>query len=145
MGEDATRCNSVSDAGPQLKFLREPRYACNMRRSDLSNKECSSMYTLHFTIITFQCRFLYSGLTANFSALADDTTIYALDSNPGRLGLKLEQDIQRVASWIESNGQRMNAAKTQLMVLGNKSNQCLADSVQVCIGEKVLTKEDSVR
>ena len=47
---------------------------------------------------------------------ADDTAIYVSDKDPGIVGFELEQDLQRVANWILTNGLRMNIS---LMVLSS--------------------------
>ena len=52
---------------------------------------------------------------------ADDTAIYTANHDPGvvssHLEEDLEEDLQQVAMWIESNRLKMNVAKTQLMVI----------------------------
>ncbi len=78
---------------------------------------------------------------------ADDTTIYSADADPAVLGARVEGDLGRVAGWINSNGLRMNVAKTQLMVLSRKGKRACgdADSVQVKVGDVELKKQDCVR
>ena len=39
---------------------------------------------------------------------ADNTALYAFDEDPGTVGSELEQDLQRVANWISTDGLRMN-------------------------------------
>ena len=75
---------------------------------------------------------------------ADDTAIYASDEDPA-VGFELEQDLQRVANWISTNGLGINISKTKLMVLSSKKKQWLADSVHVSIGEGELLRQDSVK
>ena len=57
----------------------------------------------------------------------------------------MESDLRRVADWINSNGLRMNVAKTQLMVLSRKGRRDEANSVQVKVGNDELKKKDCVR
>ena len=76
---------------------------------------------------------------------ADDTAIYVSDEDPGTVGFELEQDLQRVANWISTNGLRMNISKTQLMVLSSRKKQWLADSVHVNMGEGELLRQDLVK
>lgn len=76
---------------------------------------------------------------------ADDTAIYAYDEDPGTVGSELEQDLQRVANWISTNGLRMNISKTQFMVLSSRKKQWLADSVHVNMGEGKLLRQDLVK
>ena len=57
----------------------------------------------------------------------------------------MERDLRRVADWINSNGLRMNVAKTQLMVLSRKGRRDEANSVQVKVGNDELKKKDCVR
>ncbi len=42
------------------------------------------------------------------SLYADDTTIYCSDVDPSRVQLSLNTDVERIATWIEANGLRMN-------------------------------------
>ena len=52
------------------------------------------------------------------------------------------RDLGRVADWINTNGLRMNVAKTQLMVLSRRGMCDEADSVQVKVGDDELRKQD---
>ena len=54
---------------------------------------------------------------------ADDTTIYASNEDPSLVGKHLEEDLGAIATWINTNGLKMNVVKTQLMVLCGKSKQ----------------------
>ena len=47
------------------------------------------------------------------SLYADDTTLYTSGGDAVNVGLLLEQDIQQVASWIQSNRLLINVTKTQ--------------------------------
>ena len=52
------------------------------------------------------------------------------------------RDLGRVADWINTNGLRMNVAKTQLMALSRRGMCDEADSVQVKVGDDELRKQD---
>ena len=76
---------------------------------------------------------------------ADDTAIYLADNDPAVLGSRIEHDLNKVGEWIRENGLKMNASKTQLMVLTRKSKSSIANSVEVCLEGTPLQKRDSVR
>ena len=76
---------------------------------------------------------------------ADDTTIYTSNEDPSLVGKHLEEDLGAIATWINSNGLKMNVAKTQLMVLCGKSRQKSAQPVCVWIGDRGLPKQESVK
>ena len=54
---------------------------------------------------------------------ADDATIYFSHKNPQEVKEVLERELEAIAVWIEQNKLRMNAAKTQLMVLNRRRRQ----------------------
>ena len=62
---------------------------------------------------------------------ANDTTIYVGDDDPTEVGRRLEEDLQCIAEWIDSNRLKMNLSKTQLMVLCRRNRRELAHSVKV--------------
>ena len=49
---------------------------------------------------------------------ADDTTQYMADKNPTVLQFSLNQDMERLSSWLDHNYLQANRDKTQAMVLG---------------------------
>ena len=53
---------------------------------------------------------------------ADDTTIYACDSNIESIIETLESDALKIAEWFRSNCMKLNEDKCHLMVFGDKSN-----------------------
>ena len=82
------------------------------------------------------------------SLYADDTSIYVSHCDPTTVGSMLEEDLRGISQWIDAidaNGMKMNVAKTQLMVMCDHKKKHLKDEVQVCIGEAVLPKQDSVK
>ena len=48
---------------------------------------------------------------------------HVADHDPDSLSCKLNEDLQRVAEWIDVNGMKMNVGKTQLMVLSRKHSR----------------------
>ena len=48
---------------------------------------------------------------------------------------RLEADLGSIASWIASNGLRINAAKTQLMIMSRRSKRQAAGTVSVSIDD----------
>ena len=67
------------------------------------------------------------------------------DNDPAVLGSRIEHDLNKVGEWIRENGLKMNASKTQLMVLTRKSKSSIANSVEVCLEGTPLQKRDLVR
>ena len=53
---------------------------------------------------------------------ADDTTQYVVDKNPTVLQSSLNQDMERLSSWLDHNYLRANGDKTQAMVLGKSTH-----------------------
>ena len=53
---------------------------------------------------------------------ADDTTQYVADKNPTVLQSSLNQDMERLSSWLDHNYLRANGDKTQAMVLGKSTH-----------------------
>ena len=76
---------------------------------------------------------------------ADDTAIYLDDNDPAVLGSRIKHNLNKVGGWIRENGLKMNASKTQLMVLTRKSKSRIASSVELCLESTPLQKRDSVR
>ena len=54
---------------------------------------------------------------------ADDSMIYFSHKNPQEVKEVLERELEVMLVWIEQNKLRMNAAKTQLMVLNHRRRQ----------------------
>ena len=53
---------------------------------------------------------------------ADDTTQYMVDKNPTVLQFSLNQDMERLSSWLDHNYLQANGDKTQAMVLGKSTH-----------------------
>ena len=53
---------------------------------------------------------------------ADDTTQYMADKNPTILQFSLNQDMERLSSWLDHNYLQANGDKTQAMVLGKSTH-----------------------
>ena len=53
---------------------------------------------------------------------ADDTTIYACDSNIESITETLESDALKIAEWFRDNCMKLNEDKCHLMVFGDNSN-----------------------
>ena len=54
---------------------------------------------------------------------ADDTTQYIADKSPTVLQFSLNQDMERLSSWLDHNYLQANGDKTQAMVLGKSTHQ----------------------
>ena len=66
---------------------------------------------------------------------ADDTTIYACDSNVESVVKTLESDALKIASWFPNNCMKLNEDKYHLMVFGDKSNEISLNIGRVTIKE----------
>ena len=53
---------------------------------------------------------------------ADDTTIYACDSDIESIIETLKSDALKIAEWFRNNCMKLNEEKCHLMVFGDKSN-----------------------
>ena len=69
----------------------------------------------------------------NVCNYADDTTIYACNSDLDTIVNRLETDSSILAKWFTENYMKLNEEKCHLMIFGNKSK----DSV-VAIGESTI-------
>ena len=54
---------------------------------------------------------------------ADDTTQYIADKSPTVLQFSLNQDMERLSSWLDHNHLEANGDKTQAMILGKSTHQ----------------------
>ena len=66
---------------------------------------------------------------------ADDTTIYACDSNIESIIETLESDALKIAEWFRNNCMKLNEDKCHLMVFGDKSNDISLNIESVRIKE----------
>ena len=71
---------------------------------------------------------------------ADDTTIYACDSNVESVVKTLESDALKIASWFPNNCMKLNEDKCHLMVFGDKSNEISLNIGRVTIKESTEEK-----
>ena len=68
---------------------------------------------------------------------ADDTTIYACNSDLDTIMNRLETDSSILAEWFSENYMRLNEEKCHFMIFGNKSK----DSV-VAIGKSTIKESE---
>lgn len=74
---------------------------------------------------------------------ADDTPIYVTGRDPDILSHKLNEDLQKLAEWIEANGLKMNMGKTQLVMLSRKRSQIKANSIKIGLKDQQITPQKS--
>ena len=69
----------------------------------------------------------YTDLESEICNFADDTTIFACDTNVDSVLTKLESDLHKVLEWYTTNGMCANPSKFQIMFLGlkRKNKLCL--------------------
>ena len=73
---------------------------------------------------------------------ADDTTIYACDSNLDNVIARLENDSNIIIQWFADNYMKLNTDKCHLLILGRNSNQ----QIRVNVGDSVIgnTEEEKL-
>ena len=71
---------------------------------------------------------------------ADDTAIYACDSDIESVVKTLESDALKIASWFPNNCMKLNDDKCHLMVFGDKSNEICLNIGRVTIKESMEEK-----
>ena len=71
---------------------------------------------------------------------ADDTTIYACDSNIEGVIATLESDALKIAEWFQNNCIKLNEDKCHLMVFGDKSNDVSLNIGRITIKESTEEK-----
>ena len=71
---------------------------------------------------------------------ADDTTIYACDSNIEGVIATLESDALKIAEWFPNNCMKLNEDKCHLMVFGDKSNDVSVNVGRITIKESTEEK-----
>ena len=86
------------------------------------------------------CSFLYvndlpqSVQNSSVRQYADDTTMTVLAKDVNTLRKSLEEDADNVMKWADSNVLKLNAKKTQLLLLGRKRMKSELAQVRVSIG-----------
>ena len=71
---------------------------------------------------------------------ADDTTIYACDTNIKSVIKTLESDALKIAEWFPNYFMKLNGDKCHLMVFGDKSNDVTLDIGSITIKESTEEK-----
>ena len=71
---------------------------------------------------------------------ADDTTIYAFDTNIESVIKTLESDAFKIAEWFPNNCMRLNGDKCHLMAFGDKSNGVTLNIGNITIKESTEEK-----
>ena len=71
---------------------------------------------------------------------ADDTTIYACDSNIEGVIATLKSDALKIAEWFPNNCMKLNEDKCHLMVFGDKSNDVSLNIGRITIKESTEEK-----
>ena len=71
---------------------------------------------------------------------ADDTTIYACDTNIESVIKTLESDALKIAEWFPNNFKKLNGDKCHLMVFGDKSNDVTLNIGSITIKESTEEK-----
>ena len=103
---------------------RKQRVICNNTRSSWSLLQCgvpqgSLLSPLLFNI--FMNDMNESVSVSSLRLYADDTTEYMADESPLVLQHVLNQDMEKVSTWLNYNYLQANGDKTQAMILGNST------------------------
>ena len=62
-------------------------------------------------------------LESEICNFADDTTIYACDTDVEAVMIRLENDLQGLMQWFNNNGMSANPSKFQIMFFGAKGSK----------------------
>ena len=104
---------------------RKQRVICNNSCSNWTPIRCGVPQGSLLSPLLFNIFMNDMNEAVNDSSLrlyADDTTQYMADKNPTVLQFSLNQDMERLSSWLDHNYLQANGDKTQAMVLGKSTH-----------------------
>ena len=76
---------------------------------------------------------------------ADDTTIYYANKDPDTVTRAINDDLQLIATWIESNKLTMNISKTQVMTLSRRAARLRAEQINFEINGTTIPKQECIK
>ena len=75
-----------------------------------------------------------------FAHFADDTTVFASDSDINGVHASVNRELVGVDNWLKNNRLSLNVSKTSYMIISNQKN-----ALDIKIRETILTKVSTVK
>ena len=76
---------------------------------------------------------------------ADDTTIYTSSRYPSNIQVNLARDIRSIEQWFDVNKLKLNAEKTEYMLITNGHNRAFYQNIKVKVGGKIICEKEKVK
>ena len=76
---------------------------------------------------------------------ADDTTIYSGSRYPSNIQVNLARDLRSIEKWFGDNKLKLNAGKTEYMLITNGHNRVYYRSIKVKVGGKIISEKEKVK
>ena len=76
----------------------------------------------------------------HFIHFANDTTVFASDSDINSVHVTVNRELVGVDNWLKTNRLSLNISKTSYMIISNQKN-----ALDIKIREKILTKVSTVK
>ena len=98
------------------------------------------------TLMTFFLFLLYindmyrSSNQMSFAHFADDTTVFASDSDINNFHASVNMELVDVDNWLKANGLSLNVRKVSYMIISNQKN-----AIDIRIRDSILTKVSTVK
>ena len=75
-----------------------------------------------------------------FVNFADDSTVFASDSDINNINATVNREVLRVDNWLKANRPSLNLRKTSYMIISNQKN-----AIDIRIPDSILTKVSTVK
>ena len=75
-----------------------------------------------------------------FVHFADDTTVFASDSDINNVHATVNRELVGVDNWLKANRLFLNVSKTSYMIISNQKNE-----IEIRIRDSILTKISTVK
>ena len=75
-----------------------------------------------------------------FVHFADDTTVFASDSDINNIHATVNRELVDVDNWLKANRLSLNISKTSYMIISNQKN-----AIEIRIRDSILTKVSTVK
>ena len=75
-----------------------------------------------------------------FVQFADDSTVFASDSEINNIHATVNREVLRVDNWLKANRLSLNVRKTSYMIISNQKN-----AIDTRIPDSILTKVSTVK
>ena len=75
-----------------------------------------------------------------FPHFADDTTVFAFDSDINNVHATVNRELKGVDNWLKANGHSLNVSKISCMIISKQKN-----AIDIKIRDSILTKVSTVK